>query len=220
MALERVFFCRRAMLPRAARTPPRLLDYWRPLFAYFSLSVWRWRVLAHVRDLVVELAAGDVWCVVVVTGCVCFEFLVFVLVVLFCVLVALPGSGGVYFWPYPAFEAVGCGYGEIQRDTARYSYGYSWIQYTVSGYSSAAKLLDIDRYRYRQGYTGCQCQFKAKDMVRQAGGIQVKYRREHRTSQKYTRRGRGRGAGAGEEDLWCRNIVTVTLNLLKQYTQY
>jgi len=32
----------------------------------------------------------------------------------------MPGkpSPGVYFWPYPVFEAVG--YGEIQRDTARY----------------------------------------------------------------------------------------------------
>ena len=32
-------------------------------------------------------------------------------------------SPGVYFWLYPVFEAVG--YGEIQRDTARYS-RYSW----------------------------------------------------------------------------------------------
>ena len=29
-------------------------------------------------------------------------------------------SSGVYFWPYPAFEAVG-GYDEIQQDTARHS---------------------------------------------------------------------------------------------------
>jgi len=32
---------------------------------------------------------------------------------------ALKPSPGVYFWSYPVFEAVG--YGEIQRDTARYS---------------------------------------------------------------------------------------------------
>jgi len=55
----------------------------------------------------------------------------------------------------------GVGYGEIQRDTARYSwiqldtYGYSWIQWTV-GYSgiqcgSAAKWLDIGRYRDTAG---------------------------------------------------------------------
>jgi len=63
----------------------------------------------------------------------------------------------VYFWSYPVFEAVG--YGEIQRDTARYSwiqldtYEYSWIQWDTAGYSgSAAKQLDIGRYRDTAGY--------------------------------------------------------------------
>ena len=71
----------------------------------------------------------------------------------------------MYFWLYPVFEAVG--YGEIQRDTARYSryswiqldtYEYSWIQWDIAGYSgSAAEWLDTgiqrdtkDMVRYRQ----------------------------------------------------------------------
>jgi len=68
----------------------------------------------------------------------------------------------VYLRPYPVFEAVG--YGEIQRDTARYSwiqldkYGYSWIQLEIARYSgSAAEWLDTgiqrdtrDTLRYRQ----------------------------------------------------------------------
>ena len=52
-------------------------------------------------------------------------------------------------------------YGKIQRDAAGYSwiqldtYGYSWIRRDTAGYSgSAAKWLDIDRYRDTAGYQG------------------------------------------------------------------
>ena len=45
-------------------------------------------------------------------------------------------SPGVYFWPYPVFEAVR--YGKIQLDT----YGYSWIQqWNMAGNSRYAVKL-------------------------------------------------------------------------------
>jgi len=63
------------------------------------------------------------------------------------------------------------GYSWIQLDT----YGYSWIQWDTAGYSgSAAKLLDVDRYRDTAGYQGY-------------GEIQAEYRlNTGGTSQTYT----------------------------------
>jgi len=64
-------------------------------------------------------------------------------------------SPGVYFWPYPVFQAVG--YGEIQWDTVRYTGRYERIQLdTVRRYSgSACCKMDID-IESIQGYTGYQ----------------------------------------------------------------
>jgi len=68
----------------------------------------------------------------------------------------------VYLWLYyPVFEAaVAVGYGEIQRDTARYSwldtYTYRYTQLDTVGYSgryngSAANWIDIE-WIQGQGY--------------------------------------------------------------------
>ena len=65
------------------------------------------------------------------------------------------------------------GYGEIQRDIARYSWiqvdtvGYSGIQWDIVGYSgSAAKWLDMARYRdtrdMQAGYREIQAEYASK----------------------------------------------------------
>ena len=87
------------------------------------------------------------------------------------------------FWPYPVFEAVEYEYDEIQQDTARYSwiqldtYGYSWIQWDTAGYSgsSAAKLLDTDRYRNTAGYQGYGRIQAAGYRCKKGGGHKKKY---------------------------------------------
>jgi len=66
-------------------------------------------------------------------------------------------SPGVYFWPYPVFEAVR--YGEIQRDTAR----YVRIQLDIVRYSGKQwTCCKIDRYRIHTGIDARD----TKDMVR------------------------------------------------------
>jgi len=99
-------------------------------------------------------------------------------------LLRLP-SPGIYFWPYPVSEAVR--YGEIQRDTG-YSwiqldtYGYRWMQRDTAGYSgSAARWLDIDRYRDAagcQGYGEIQAGYRwntggISQKIHARGGLQV-----------------------------------------------
>jgi len=62
-----------------------------------------------------------------------------------------PPSPGLYFWLYPVFEAVG--YGEIQRDTAR----YARIRLDTVGYSGI-QWIYCKMARYRggtAGYQGC-----------------------------------------------------------------
>jgi len=101
----------------------------------------------------------------------------------------------VYFWPYPVFDAA-VGYGEIhiwiQLDTARYvrvriqrdTAGYR----DTEGYSgSAAKWLDIGRYRYRDtaGYQGYAVRYRRDTGVKYSI-IQAGY--PQNTALKYTSR--------------------------------